>query len=255
MKKRYKRNFIANFIIRFDFEKYNEIDVEKIAEKFREEVPIIEKKNIQDHQIVIDGAGENKIGAPRIETTNLIHEISMINSKQDQRVKISDMFFTYETTNYKTFDDIKKIISPILDFLETDNQVKRYKRFGIRYINLINLPCKNKKELLDWNDYINEELLSSNNIFGKKELLQLIHIHNIKSSFNDDIIYTVQSGMPNQNFPASLMEKNFLIDIDGYSKVLMEKNEIIEMFDDIHNEEDEIFETCIKDELRRIMNE
>ena len=61
--------------------------------------------------------------------------------------------------------------------------------------------------------------------------------------------------MPNQNFPASLMEKNFLIDIDGYSKVLMEKNEIIEMFDDIHNEEDEIFETCIKDELRRIMNE
>ena len=150
---------------------------------------------------------------------------------------------------------IKQIISPILDFLETDNQVKRYKRFGIRYINLINLPCKNKKELLDWNDYINEELLSSNNIFGKKELLQLIHIHNIKSSFNDDIIYTVQSGMPNQNFPASLMEKNFLIDIDGYSKVLMEKNEIIEMFDDIHNEEDEIFETCIKDELRRIMNE
>ena len=85
--------------------------------------------------------------------------------------------------------------------------------------------------------------------------MQLIHIHNIKSSFNDDIIYTVQSGMPNQNFPASLMEKNFLIDIDGYSKVLMEKNEIIEMFDDIHNEEDEIFETCIKDELRRIMNE
>ena len=43
MKKRYKRNFIANFITRFDFAKYNEIDVEKIAEKFQQDFPIIEK--------------------------------------------------------------------------------------------------------------------------------------------------------------------------------------------------------------------
>ena len=139
--------------------------------------------------------------------------------------------------------------------IESNNQIKKYTRFGIRYINLINLPCKNKNELLDWNKFINNKLLNSNDIFGNKALLQLIQIHNIKSAFNDDIIYTVQSGIPNQNFPAALMEKTYLIDIDGYSKVLMEKDEIVDMFDKIHDEEVEIFETCITNELRSMMNE
>ena len=44
---KYKKNFIANFIIRFDFEKFNEIDVKKIVENYEKDFPIIEHKNIR----------------------------------------------------------------------------------------------------------------------------------------------------------------------------------------------------------------
>ncbi len=252
---KYKKNFIANFIIRFDFEKFNEIDVKKIVENYEKDFPIIENKNTQEHQIIMEDSSDNKIGAPKLELTNLVHEISMMNSNQDERIKISSKFFSYESTNYKTFDNVKKLICPMLDYLESSYQIKRYKRFGIRYINLINLPCTNKKNLFDWNNFINEKLLSTRDLFSDNELLQFIQIHNIKSSFNEDIIYTIQSGIPNQNFPASLMEKTFLIDIDGYSKVLMEKEEIVSLFDEIHKEENFIFESCIKEDLRSLMNE
>ena len=101
----------------------------------------------------MEDSSDNKIGAPKLELTNLVHEISMMNSNQDERIKISSKFFSYESTNYKTFDNVKKLICPMLDYLESSYQIKRYKRFGIRYINLINLPCTNKKNLFDWNCY------------------------------------------------------------------------------------------------------
>lgn len=254
MKKEYKKNFISNFIIRFDFDKYSEIDVDEIASLFEKKYPINEKKNIQDHQIIID-QNESLNAKPRIEPTNLIHEITLLNGEQTERINISNLFFSYETVSYITFEKIKEKIFPILEYLDNNYQIKKYQRFGIRYINLITLPCRNKNELYNWSNYINDELLKAKNVFAENELLQTIQINNIKSKSNEDILYTIQTGIPNRNFPASLMEKTFLIDIDGCSKILMDKSDIVELFDVVHQEEKEIFEICIKDELRGVMNE
>lgn len=255
MEKEYKKNFIANFIVRFDFETYSDtFDMDKILKIFKKTYPLVIKNNIQDHQIVIDKNSDK--GTPRIEPTNMIHEISMSNSEQTTRIKISNLAFVYETTRYTKFSKIKEELIDVLNVLEKEVEIKNYARFGIRYINLIKLPCKSKSELLNWDKYINEKLLQSQNLFNdKNEILQSIQINNIKSNFNEEIIYTIQTGIPNRNFPASLMEKNYLIDIDGYSKSLMQKEDVIALFDDVHNEQKIIFENCIKDELRRYMDE
>lgn len=254
MEKEYKRNFITNFIVRFDFDTYREsFDMDKISALFKNNYPLVTKNDIQDHQIVVN---QNLGGAtPRIEPTKTIHEVIMASPEQNTRIIVSNLAFVYESEKYTKFSRIKNEVVSVLSILEKEMQVRSYARFGIRYINLIKLPCKSKEDLLKWDGYINPELLQGRSIFGDGDLLQTIQVNNVASSRNDGIIYTIQTGIPNRNFPATLMEKNFLIDIDGFSKSLMEKDDIIDVFDDIHHEQKTIFENCIGDGLRSYMNE
>ena len=255
MSKKYKNNFINSFIVRFDFNSfYKDVNTDKIRKALQKEFPIVEGKTIQGHQIIM----ENNINiAPTIQPTNVINESTLISADSKTRIVLSNLAFVYETQDYTTFDEIKEKIISILKILEIENQIKNFNRVGVRYVNLIKLPCKKVEDLFDWKGYIDDKLLGNHNLFSddQKNLLQLVNVFNLKSSSGEEVIYTVQTGLLNQNFPASMMEKLFLIDIDGYTKSMVEKDEIINLFDIIHEEENEIFEKCIGPKLRGLMNE
>ena len=49
--------------------------------------------------------------------------------------------------------------------------------------------------------------------------------------------------------PADLMEKIFLIDIDGFTNYMIELEDVLNVLDIIHEKNIEIFENCIEDKL------
>ena len=54
--------------------------------------------------------------------------------------------------------------------------------------------------------------------------------------------------------PADLMEKIFLIDIDGFTNSMVEQEDIEKILETIHEKSISIFENCIDDKLRNEMN-
>lgn len=86
-------------------------------------------------------------------------------------------------------------------------------------------------------------------------LLQEIKSIDFKLDKENDLLCRLQVGIPNRNMPADLMEKVYLIDIDGYTDSLVEYNCAMEILDLIHDKNIMVFEKCICDKLRGDMNE
>lgn len=248
----YKRNFISNFIIRFDLEtKLDEGNYDKILELLNEDYPINEKLDIQNRNIIIDKDSDNPIlSEPNIKIKNILY-----NSDKNERITISSDSILYETLNYISFSKIKPTIEKIILSLKENYGIKDFSRIGLRYVNLIKKPIKNKKDIFNWNNFINSKLLFSNDFIDTETILQQINTIEFKLDVENDLQCRLQFGIPNRNMPADLMEKIYLIDIDGFTNSMVEQDDAIKILDIIHEKDIEIFEKCIEDELRREMNE
>lgn len=98
-------------------------------------------------------------------------------------------------------------------------------------------------------------MLFNNNFIKNENILQQLQTIEFKLDTDNDLLCRLQYGIPNRNMPADLMEKIFLIDIDGFTNSMVEQEDVIKVLDTIHEKNIAIFENCIDDELRREMAE
>lgn len=255
MSKEYKKNYISNFIIKLDLEdKLDEGDYEKLILLLSQEFPINEKRDIQNRNIVISANDKDNpeatISDPELKVQNILY-----NSSRTERITINSDSIFYESLKYTSFSYVKPILENIIQCLTKEYNIKNFNRIGLRYVNLIKMPIKSKKEIFDWNGYINDALLSDNKIIKPNDILQEIKIMDFKLDEDYDLLCRLQAGIPNRNMPADLIEKIFLIDIDGYSNSLVEQEDAISVLTKIHDENIKVFEKCIGDKLRSVMNE
>ena len=75
----------------------------------------------------------------------------------------------------------------------------------------------------------------------------------IESNIDNNIYYTLQYGIYNSRKPGKLLDKEYIIDIDGRTKTVEELDEIKTKIDSIHSEIEEIFEIIIEEKLRENM--
>lgn len=250
----YKKNYISNFIIRFDLEnKLDEGNYEGILKLLNNDYPINEKVDIQNRSIIIknnSGVNEPVLSEPEIKVRNILY-----NSERNERITINSDSILYETLNYISFSKVKPILEKIITSLKEDYGIKEFKRIGLRYVNLIKKPAKEKKDIFEWGGYINSSLLFSNDFISKENILQEIQTIEFKLEPENDLLCRLQFGIPNRNMPADLSEKMFLIDIDGFTNSMVEQEDALDILDTIHEKNIEIFEKCIDDKLRREMDE
>jgi len=250
----YKKNYISNFIIRFDLDtKLDEGNYDKILELLTSDYPINEKIDVQNRSIIIDKESENPqpiLSDPEIEIRNILY-----NTERNERITISSNSILYETLKYISFSKIKPTLEKIIISLKENYGIKCFNRIGLRYVNLIKKPLKEKKDIFNWEGYINSKLLFANDFIDIGDILQQIHTIEFKLDSGKDLQCRLQFGIPNRNMPADLMEKIYLIDIDGFTNSMVDQDDVIEVLDTIHEKNIEVFEKCIEDELRREMDE
>jgi uncharacterized protein (TIGR04255 family) len=122
-------------------------------------------------------------------------------------------------------------------------------RVGLRYVN--NLTIENK-ETLDWESLIQSKLLSLFTFYPDPKKVSRV-FNNLELNLGDFNL-RFQYGMHNPDFPAPIKKRNFILDYDAYSSNLQDLNDITRNLDKFHQEIQNLFEICITDELRGIMN-
>ena len=80
-----------------------------------------------------------------------------------------------------------------------------------------------------------------------------MHVIDIDSISNSNIFYTVQYGLYNSRKPGPILDKQYIIDIDGHTKTVEDAEDIKEKIDVIHTEIEQIFESIIDNKLREDM--
>lgn len=255
MSKEYKRNYISNFLIRLDLEtNLEEGNYEKLISILNENFPLKEKHDIENRKITIDTKDKNNpkpiLSSPEIKIQNILY-----NTSKNERITINSDSIIYESLNYKSYSIVKPILEKIINSLNKDYGIKNFNRIGLRYVNMIKFPVKSRDEIFNWNGYINEKIIFNNGFVDNKNLLQEVKTIDFKLDEENELLCRLQTGIPNRNMPANLMEKIYLIDIDGYTNSMVEQESAIQILDTIHDKNIEIFEKCIGDNLRRDMDE
>jgi uncharacterized protein (TIGR04255 family) len=122
-------------------------------------------------------------------------------------------------------------------------------RFGLRYINNIEL---NEDEPLNWQKYINEVLLHMFDVTGNKNNLSRV-FSNIVQNFDDGMQLNFNFGMHNPDFPSRIRRKSFIMDLDAFLQGVLVKEDIKSGIDIAHDRIEELFENCITNDLRTLM--
>ncbi|MDF2866125.1 MAG: hypothetical protein K0R72_943 [Clostridia bacterium] len=245
---KYKKNFLKKVVFRIDFIKeMNEIDDEIIdpskLEKITKNFPIFEPTNNIGTNITVNFQ-KSDVNKEEIKEKHYIFY------KLDRKSKliIRNKSIVYETNNYINFNDLKENIEFITNIFSFSEK-SIVGRIGLRYINLFQNESINT---IDWNKYINPELLTSiNKDYGGGKISQGITSLDIKY---DEYYLKKQYGIYNQFFPNDNLKDAFIIDLDIYKFEIESLNRVIQILEDWNFKLESIFEDSITGEMREVLN-
>lgn len=248
MSVRYNKNYLTFVIARVDFSsplKTDELPA-SLRKTILEEFPIPEPKTIMEQEVII-------IPQEKVELKGNVAGIEW-NFHGKMREKLLVMSPTFLSITYeKSYGSFEILQSEFLSIVEKLFEVYEnidVVRLGLRYINEISLPEKNP---LSWEEYLNPNLLTILDIPEKKE--------DILREFSElilkveDMNLTFKYGIHNPDFPAPIRRKIFILDFDAQYASLQEYTDIKYNLAKAHTEIENLFERCIKNRLRVIMNE
>ncbi len=244
--KQYKKHFLKKVIIRIDF--ISEVmqlvknEPASIRKKLLSEFPIAEPKKTITKELQISPKHQVK------ETQTEGKQWFYHSKNREKTACLSRTFFYVEYNKYKSFEKLKKDFIPILHTLYEIDQNISISRFGLRYINHIELK---EPKTFDWKEYLSPKLLGSFKLF--KNGGKIIRAFNNFTSSDGNMILQFRYGMHNPDFPAPIKRKLYILDLDAYCQGSLEGADIEEYIDKFHEEIKKLFESVITDKLRKKM--
>lgn len=152
-------------------------------------------------------------------------------------------------TIYKSYEETKEQFGIVIDALSKAFPETKASRFGLRYINQIELVLDDATK---WKDLINAKLLGSRDFFENTDsLTRLISIAELQY---EDISVRFQFGMPNPDYPAPIKRPLFILDLDGSVSQAHDLTETPDYMDQAHSHIQKIYERSITDSLRGKMD-
>lgn len=244
---KYEKNFLSNVIVRADFDTpiYSLTDEmpAKLGSVCTEYFPIGEPRTfyIQDIQF-------NK----KRSSINSSSGKEWIFHSKDMNTKLTITFehMTIEYLKYRSFQELFSNFKYILEGIFSFYKELQIKRLGLRYVNKVLLGGDDP---LEWSGYLNEDLLSIFKIPPNKK--KLARILNDLILNNDDYMLRFRYGVYNENFPAIITNKQFILDYDAYYTGNLNEQEIAELLPTFHDSIESLFEDSITEKLREILND
>lgn len=247
MPQSYKNNYLTNAIVRIDLPTtLTGLDngvPNNIARYVLKKFPILEPQQIAEGTIQFS---PNDISAA---TTRRLKVWNYHGKDREKTFSLGENFMSIEYKKYKSYENFKEDFIHILGLLAAEFSELQINRFGMRYINSIEIK---ESRPTNWSEYISPNLLSIFNVVQDDE--KLTRAFQILATVKDDINLTFQYGMHNPDFPSAIKRKLFVLDIDAYQQGALTKNDIESNLDKYHSKIKSYFESSITDALRRKMN-
>lgn len=243
----YKNNFLKKVIARVDLlspiVRIEKSIPKKISEKVKINFPIAEPRKVvaQELQISKDGTKKEKVSE--------LMEWLFHSKKKDKSIMIHPQFLWVNYDKYKSYEQLKEEFLEIISTFFGVFDEAQGKRVGLRYINEINLD---EKKLLSWEKYINTNLLCLTKFSPFQDKMSRI-FSNIEYAF-DDFSVKFKFGIYNPDYPSPIRQKQFILDFDAYYQGVQSVEDITSNFDQFHDKIQDLFESSINNELRKILD-
>lgn len=247
----YSQNFLSKVILRADFGTHPlKLDAE--VAKFSDGMALVfpyRSSNPLLHIHVEMGGAEGDNGG--IKHTNAgTHWVYTKTPAGTAQVVLEPTFMAleYGPGDYESFNDFLAEFTQMLDQLYGAFGEFPLDRIGLRYVNEIRLPGK----ALEWKGIIREELITAvlaPAVAGGRLLRsmhQIVELHG-----EDQVLFNY--GIFNPDFPAPVVQRFFILDIDCSRSGVIQKTEAIDCVNMLNNHAGNAFESSIGDELRTVM--
>lgn len=242
----YQKSFLKQVIARIDFASpISELEKTvptKLVNAIVKNFPIVEPADVLMQEVALEG---NSIKHSQTATKHWNYY-----SKDRGRqltLAAQNVFVVY--TKYNKYEEIRDQFSAVIDVLAKAFPEIKAARFGLRYVNQIDLPIDDATK---WNQYVDPRLLSPRDCFGEDDAItRLITVVELKY---DDMAVVFQFGMPNPDHPAQIRRPLFVLDLDASISQAHDLKDAIGYMDQGHLKIQEIFERSITDELRGKMH-
>ena len=238
----YKKNYITEAIARIDF--INPIDEllesipKDLSEKVGDRFPVVESRDITQSHINFSKGGSTT-------TEEKMKEWFFWNRERNRRISINKKWMILVQNRYSTFEDFEGEFAFAIKTLCEKYPSLTINRFGVRYINNIRLR---EPGPLDWEEYINADLISSIKIPKDKDKISRT-FHNLEMNYTDFNV-RFNFGIHNPDYPAIIKQKVFVLDIDAYNSSVQTKEDVIANIRIYHDKIQELFEYSITDAFR-----
>lgn len=243
----YEEPFLREVIAKIDFvaplEGLEKALSPKLARALSEHFPISEPIDAIAREFQLNG-----VGVQQRETR--FKQWNFFGKEREKQLALAppSVFVTYK--RYPTFETMKPEVAAILEAVEKAFPDAKAGRFGLRYINSIEI--QNLAGPTTWGEYITAELLGTTNFFPHLEqLTRLIHIAELKYG---DMDVRFQFGMPNPDYPAMMKRPQFILDLDAYVQTAHDLRDSLEYMQQAHETIQDLFERSITEKLREIMH-
>ncbi len=250
MGENYTNNHLTDVILRIDFPNTplnltGELPA-TLTRKILESYPIFEKKEYVQKSLTISA---NK---PVDEVSIDVIEWVYYGPNRERLLCLSDkyLYLNYKTWDSNSFNTLKGFFFILLDELFDLNHDLQVTRLGLRYINNIKFDDKN---IFAWKSYLDKNLLHGLDFIEEKSAISRA-FGNLELNYGDQKV-RFQYGMHNPDYPATIKKKLFVLDYDAYCVGTQDKEEIKASLISLHDKIIYLFESSIKENLRKKMRE
>lgn len=240
---RYLNNYLQEVICRLDFAtpimELKKSMPKPIFEVVKKYYPIAEPQDVIGTELNI-----NPINGPTINKT-ITKQWVFISRDRMNRCTIEAEEIIFSIRNYSVFEDLRNSVIDILKSVMKQFPDHQGKRFGLRYIN--DIPIK------DHTNWIVEKFFSAlaeHKDEKTTKLLTTLEYSLIDTGLNVRLNY----GFNNPDYPAIMKRDNFVIDIDAYVSDIIYEDDIHQLVENMHAEDQDCFEKMITDEFRKALN-
>lgn len=243
----YRQDFLTMVLLRVDFpptvlgtEERNAFAV-KIAEKY----PHVSSNPLREVMFSVTEAGgdltHRDLGTQLTYRKSVAGTITLV-------ITQDSMTLSYGPSDYSGFAPFLEEFSFALNAAADAFKIHQFTRIGLRYINEIRLQGR----ALEWGGVIEDGLLAAvlTPALAGGRLQRSMHQ---VSEIHDDDQLLMNYGLVNPDYPAPLIQRHFVLDIDCSRQSVVNFSETIDCVKKLNALGSATFERSIGEELRKIM--
>lgn len=238
----YHNNYLTDVIAKINFPILLDL-VNNSPKDFQDKIisnfPILEP--IKQFGVKIENKGDNFTAEKENRT------VWRFKSKDGNKIVELDFeSMAFVLKKYSNYTDFRSEFSTLFDSLMSAYPNILINRFGLRYINLVNL---NETNFFEWASYINSDMVKNLDfIEDKSQIRRAMGAFELKC--DEDSLLNVKYGMINTSYPNPIIKKEFILDFDCYTQVQFEKENMLSNMDKYHTYIKTYFEKSITESLR-----